>query len=506
MLGGRKPKCGGPESGSLIAVLGGRPEVGITAIYARVSTDEQAEHGTSLDEQLRLCRQRAPADAVVEEFVDAGLSGTTLARPQLQSLLQRARCREIAGMIAYDPDRLSRNAAHLLFLVDELRAAGVEIEFVNFVADSSPDGRLLFTVRGAISEFEAVRIKQRMYSGKQARARANQVAAGTCIYGYRLNRSSKTWELDAGESQVVRLLFEWALDAGTSDIARRLNERGVPARFGGRWHQSSVLGILRNATYTGRMPQMGGLGFVSVPPLVTVDEFERVRVALRSRRNRSAGRAVHPYLLTGRLLCGVCGRAMCGGYGRPTKTGTTTYYGCAGRAKPRPDRLRCGNRYWRSDELDRHVWEDVLAVVSDPAAFREVAAAQGCDRQRLADLRAQQEGIVREQQRVRIERERLLRGFRRGVLGEDDLRRQCLELDAERRVLEERAASVATRVRAATVRVDDLGRNAAVVGRIVEDVPGLETIETRRSVLAALGVRVAAGPDSGVRVRLGVFL
>jgi len=476
----------------------------MTAIYARVSTDEQAEHGTSLDEQVRLCRQRTGEGEAVEEFVDAGLSGTTLDRPQLQKLLMRARGQEVARLVAYDPDRLSRNAAHLLLLVDELREAGVDIEFVNFAADPSPDGRLLFTVRGAISEFEAYRIKQRMYSGKQARARANRVAAGTCIYGYRLNRTAKAWEEDTRESQVIRLLFEWALEAGTFDIARRLNDRGVPARFGGRWNQSSVIGILRNRTYTGSMPQMGGLGFVSVPPLVAQTEFDRVQAALHSRRNRPPGRAVHPYLLTGRLTCGVCGRAMCGGYGRPTKTGTTTYYGCAGRARPRPDGARCVNRYWRSDDLDHQVWGRVHAFVSDPVAFREVATAEARDDGLCAELQSQQDTIARDRERIRVEHGRLVRGFRRGVLSEDDLARQSRELEAEERVLEERATSVAARLHAAAQRGDALTRTEEAIRRIVADVPGLDAVDARRSVLAALGVRVTAGPEDGVRVRVGV--
>ena len=479
--------------------------MGITAIYARVSTDEQAEHGTSLDEQVRLCRQRVADGEAVEPFVDAGQSGTTLDRPQLQHLLQRARRHEIARLLVYDPDRLSRNAAHLLLLVDELRAAGVAIEFVNFTADLSPDGRLLFTVRGAISEFEAYRIKQRMYSGKQARARANRVASGTCIFGYRLNRATKAWEEEPREAEVVRLLFEWAVDAGTWEIAGRLNAQGVPARFGGRWSQSSVIGILRNATYTGRMPQMGGLGAVAVPPLVAQTQYDRVQAALRGRLNRPPGRARHPYLLTGRLTCGLCGRSMCGGYGRPTGTGTTTYYGCTARAKPADPGSRCGNRYWRSDALDALVWERVLALVADPAAFQEAAADPSPGDGLVAELQAQRQTLARDAERVHAQRERVVRGFRRGLLSEEDLARQQREMDAEARVLEQRAESVEARWRAAALRAEDLGRAAEAIGRIVADAPGLQTAEVRRSVLAALGVRVTAGPADSARVRVGVI-
>ena len=477
--------------------------MGVIALYARVSTEEQAEHGTSLHEQVRLCRQRAGTGSEIQEFVDAGLSGTTLERPALQALLQGARRQQIARLIVYDPDRLSRNAAHLLLLVDELRAAGVDIEFVNFAADLSPDGRLLFTVRGAISEFEAHRIKQRMYAGKQARARANQVAAGTCIYGYRLNRATKVWEQEPAEAQVVRLLFEWAPDAGTWDLAGRLNGQGVPARFGGRWNQSSVIGILRNPTYLGRMPQMGGLGSVPVPPLVGEPEFQRVQAALRGRLNRPPGRGLHPYLLSGRLTCGVCGRSMCGGYGRPTKGGTATYYGCTGKARPGPGHEPCASRYWRSDALDGQLWAQVTAFVADPAAFR-AACVPAPDDDGLAGLRGQRAALARDRARLAAERARAVRGFRRGALSEEELARQRRELEVEAGVLAQRTASVEAQLRAATLRPADLRHAEEAIGQIVADAPGLESLEARRSVLAALGVRATAGPGDGVRVRLGV--
>lgn len=474
-----------------------------TAIYARVSTDEQAEHGTSLEEQVRLCRERAVGAETLLEFVDAGITGTTLDRPQLQALLQRVRRHEIARVIVYDPDRLSRSVTHLLLVVDELRHHGVEVDFVNFHADLSPDGRLLFTVRGAISEFEAYRIKQRMYSGKQARARANQVASGTCIYGYRLDRASKRWEEEPREAQVVRLIFEWASEAGTWEIAKRLNGQGVPARFGRRWSQSSVMGIVRNPTYLGSMPQMGGLGQVPVPPLIGRPAFDRVQAALRARLNRPLGHALHPYLLSGRLTCGVCGRSMCGGYGRPIKGGATTYYGCTAKARPAASGQRCPNRFWRSDQLDPQVWAQVTAWLRDPDAQRAAAEAEAPDSQLQAELERQEAALVAAADRLRLERERLVRAFRRALIDEAELAQQQQELDGEVRVLQQRAASVQGQRRAAELHADDRFRAQEAVARIVADAPALEPVAVRRGVLGALGVRVVAGPGEEVRVRLG---
>lgn len=469
-----------------------------TAIYARVSTEEQVEHGTSLEEQVRLCRQRA-RDAV--EFVDAGVSGTTMDRPQLQALLKGVRKGEIGRIVVYDPDRLSRNVTHLLLIVDELRQHRAEIEFINFHSDLTPDGRLLFTVRGAISEFEAYRIRQRMYSGKQARARANRVASGTCIYGYRLNRVTKQWEEELGEAQVVRLLFEWALTEGSWAIARRLNDRGVPARFGGRWHQSSVAGILRNPTYLGQMPQMEGLGHVVVPPLVARAQFDRVQAAIAARLNRPTGRSTIRYLLTGCLECGACGRSMCGGFGRPTKTGKTTYYGCTGKTKATDEAHRCSSHLWRSDVLDAEVWRSVLEALDDPVALVDAALTEA--KPEPEDWDGDLLAVAQTTQRVETERERVIRAFRRGVISEADLLQQVRELDGQVAVLRERAELLTRKRSVAGFDVSEQNHVQQAMHRLVADMADLPTLVERRGLLEALGVRVVVGPEDRVRLRLG---
>ncbi len=474
----------------------------LTAIYARVSTDEQAEHGTSLDEQVRRCREHAGGAAVVA-FVDEGLSGRVLARPRLQELLAQARRHEFERVLCLDPDRLARNLLHQLLIVEELRDCGVEVEFLQFEADTAtPDGKLLFHVRGAISEFEAAQIKRRLYSGKLARAREGRVAAGTCIYGYRLNRLDKRWEEEPREAQVVRLLFEWALESGTWEIARRLNRQDVPARFGGRWSQSSVLGILRNATYTGRMPQMGGAGHVPMPPLVSGQQFAAVQGAIRARRNTPTGRSVEPYLLSGRLTCGVCGRAMCGGYGRRTKTGRTTYYGCTARTRPARAEARCPNHLWRADRLDDQVWRQVTGwLLQDTAALTTAVSQPPAPELRVA-LLAEQDAVDRALARVEAEQERVLRAFRRGVLNDQELACQRAELAAEAGILQQRRTSVAARLRAADPTPADPQACTAAAARTVAAVIAIAGGSERRAVLAELGVRVTAGPADGVRIRL----
>jgi site-specific DNA recombinase len=134
-------------------------------LYARVSSDKQAQEGT-IASQLSVLRERiAAAGYVLEEalcFVDDGVSGTTLVRPALERLRDQAAAGAIDRLYILDPDRLARRHVHQLVLVDELRACGVEMVFLNRPLGTTPEDQLLLQVQGIIGEYERAKILERM--------------------------------------------------------------------------------------------------------------------------------------------------------------------------------------------------------------------------------------------------------------------------------------------------------------------------------------------------------
>src|SRR5947207_9644845 len=97
--------------------------------YARVSTDEQAREGVSLDAQAAKIRSYCSLhDLTLERvLVDEGLSGAGLNRPALQALLTAIDAGQISGVVVYKLDRLSRSTRDLLDLVDRCEEAGVAL-------------------------------------------------------------------------------------------------------------------------------------------------------------------------------------------------------------------------------------------------------------------------------------------------------------------------------------------------------------------------------------------
>ena len=134
------------------------------AIYARVSTLDQ-EPENQLAELRRYVEARG---WTAVEYVDHGVSGSKESRPALDALVRDAKRRKFDVLVCCRLDRLGRNLRHLILLLDELNALGIGFVTLGEGIDTtSPTGRLVLHVLGAISEFERERIRERVLAGLQ---------------------------------------------------------------------------------------------------------------------------------------------------------------------------------------------------------------------------------------------------------------------------------------------------------------------------------------------------
>lgn len=144
------------------------------ALYARVSTT-----GQTAENQLVALRSFATArEWTVTEFVDPAQSGAKERRPKLDALLAAVRARQVDVVACVKLDRLARSVHHLVALVQEFQALGVDLVVLDQAIDTTtPSGRLLFYVLAAISEFERDLIRDRVLAGLK-RAKAQGVRLG----------------------------------------------------------------------------------------------------------------------------------------------------------------------------------------------------------------------------------------------------------------------------------------------------------------------------------------
>ena len=177
------------------------------AIYARVSTDKQTCENQL--QELRVIAERMNY-TIVAEFVDNGISGmkTRQDRPALDQLMKSATQRKFDMVMCWSIDRLGRSLQNLVEILNELQALKIDLFFLQQGMDTStPSGRMIFSVFGAIGEFERNLIRERVIAG-QKRAVAN---------GVKMGRPSK---MNDGMRSAIKLLREKGM--GIKQIAREL--------------------------------------------------------------------------------------------------------------------------------------------------------------------------------------------------------------------------------------------------------------------------------------------
>ena len=424
------------------------------AIYARVSSDKQAQDGT-IESQLSAIKEFALASGFhIDDdliFADNGVSGTTLARPKLDALRDKAAAGELDRLLILNPDRLARKYAHQLMLVEEFQKLGVEILFVNRKISHSPEDQLLLQIQGVISEYEREKIVERHRRGKLHKARQGNVCVMSgAPYGYVYIPASESeearYEIHEPEAEVVKKVFHLLVDQGMSigAIARELTRAQIPTRNDvGRWERSVVWAMLRNPAYTGHAAyrktkvvervrptkQAYDHSFypkhvhsstrdrpreewieIPVPALISEDVYNKTRARLEENKRFSPrNNTKFEYLLSGLLRCQECGYAL---YGKSASNSKykRCYYRCAGQDGHRWTTGRvCSSHPVRVEALDDLVWEQTQRLIEQPElVLKEYATrVQKKQRQRseYKELIAKKRKEIKQQE---LEKERLL--------------------------------------------------------------------------------------------------
>lgn len=238
---------------------------GKAAIYLRVSTEEQAEDGSSLESQEARCRALCEARGVtvVDIYRDAGYSGGTLQRPDLSALREAVKAGTIGVVVVYAVDRLSRSQRDTLNLLDEFEQAGAGLASASQPFDTTtPMGKAMIAMLAVFAELQRAEIRDRTrvaLKRKAGRGEAvNRLPLGVKRNGKGYERDPASWPI------VARILSERAIGATCATIAHNLNAEGVPTATslrgerrglvnpnGGLWHAATIAALCRNPIVLG---------------------------------------------------------------------------------------------------------------------------------------------------------------------------------------------------------------------------------------------------------------
>ncbi|MFF2017792.1 recombinase family protein [Paenibacillus sp. NPDC058177] len=370
-------------------------------IYARVSTEEQAENGYSIDAQLDILRNYCTATGaeVMDEYVDRGVSGKSMkGRYELQRLLKDAEESKFDEVIVWKFNRMARKNIDLLHIVELLEKNNISFRsYSENFETSSPMGRFALQMMGAVGELERNTIIDNVKMGHRQRARMGlhngKVPLGyTIVEGKGGSRETRTEVIIVEEeASIVRYIFEqYAAGHGLKTIANELNHRGRKTKSGKPFSTTAIRDLLDNPMFVGKIrynqyenwaeKRRKGKSSETIlvdghhPPIVSQELWDKVQLLRKKKGTMPKKRFEGEYLLTGLIRCPECGAAMTASRtinrSKDGKKIIRMYYSC-GRFRSQGSAV-CHANSVRKVEAEQAVTDRIRQAVVNPEILQRV--------------------------------------------------------------------------------------------------------------------------------------
>lgn len=433
------------------------------AIYARVSTDWQAEHGYSIETQLESCRAKAKeiGATVIKEYVDDGYSGGFLERPGLDALRDAVSDGLYDVVIFHDPDRMARKLIHQLIITEELEKAGAAPVFVLERFDSSPEGQMNYQMKGVFAEYERAKIRERTMRGKRAKLRAGKAICDSHIYGYDFDRASSSYVVNPTEAAVVRRVYHlYVVErvGGCETIADILNADNIPSPTGRKWSPSSVRNMLSRPHYTGhyyanttyhkktgprsekRLPRPREEWIEMSCPQILPAEMHEKALAIKAgqRTYKVWKRNAKVALLQGIAYCGSCGsRIYVSGGGKRGRR----FYECGAARAP----SYCPARLMEVPVADDLFWNVLEQICKSPAALEKYIGENVAEKGSRPAAAEKPEKIARRLEKIAGEKKAVMAWFSQSLLTQSEATERLSGLKSEELRLQSELADLRAR-------------------------------------------------------------
>ncbi len=322
----------------------------VVAIYKRVSTDDQAREGHSLEEQERIIRNHCETYGykIYKVYSDEGFSGKeTTKRKQFNKMMADMKAKKFNKIIALKLDRITRDLYDFVTFTKSLDKYNCGFEFVLEKFDTtSPSGRMIMNILGVFAQFEREMIRERTLIGVQGAVNKGHYG-GPIPLGYKKDKENKLFIIDEETSPIVKEIFDLCLKGktyfqiakimkdkyGYMTFNRRDKKTGEVYTVQKRWGDSTIGTILNNKIYYGVWEHRKKVKDVEsieisgfIPPIITKEIFDECQECIR--RNARNYYRKKPYLFLQKIVCPKCGCIMaCAGTKKPNGK-EYLYYKC----------------------------------------------------------------------------------------------------------------------------------------------------------------------------------
>lgn len=390
------------------------------AIYCRVSTEEQALGGHSIEAQRQeLIKYCSAFDYEIYDFyVDAGFSASTMERPALQKLLADSNKYNIA--LVWRLDRISRDMTDLMKILEVFENNNVAFKSKTENFDTSTaSGRLMLNMLGSFAEFERSSISERIILAHQKILNEGKWRGGPSPFGYNINED-KILVINEDEADIVRLIFAMSANdnIGTRTISVKLNQLGYTTRAGKPFSSYTITRILKNPTYCGYMingkqRQIKKNGkkksiyledyktFKGIyEPIVSEETYKRSLKNMEARKQNKGSSSTSGNIFGGLIFCGNCGEYMLRSVSRTKGAfftcGSYKHYG------------KCSHHYISEQRIIKEIKksiggmvqnQDEIIAITNRAIEKQKSSVKDIERQ-IAKLKNQLEGFETRENRL----------------------------------------------------------------------------------------------------------
>lgn len=301
----------------------------ITALYVRVSTDEQSREGYSIETQVEKLTAYAKFQGWqnVEIFADEGESAKDMNRPAMKRLLKLIQQERAISVVTMAVDRLSRNLLDMLQFIElcEKHGTAYVCTALNFDT-STPIGRMVLQILAAFAEFERAMIATRVKSTMQEIATKQKRYLAVPPFGYQFDEHRNLVPIPEEVTWLIKAADMFIMGHGYRAVSKYLNDAGVVTRKGAPWASATVRQMLTNELYIGKLvwnrryydkegkqhwrdPAEWIVHEDAHPPILSMEQWNAVQERI-TRRMPHGGQKQAKHRLSGLMVCACCGAKM----------------------------------------------------------------------------------------------------------------------------------------------------------------------------------------------------
>jgi len=396
-------------------------------IYCRVSTEEQAKEGYSLDAQEKFCAKFAENDdyRIVEVFRDEGKSATNLDRPALQDLLSKCQQDDsIDAVFVQETDRLARNTKDHLTIRAVLQKAGVKlISVAQPMLDDSPEGNMIDTILASVNQFQSDLNSRKTKKGLQERFDQGwwpgwvplgyiNVAVGGNADG---RKAKKIVKNDPEKWDLIKEVFKLYLTDNYSvlEINDALYKKGLRSKTGKKVPHSVLTNTLKNPFYAGLMKWNGQEKKGNHEPMISMAEHYRAVRIMDNHNQHACRRRKHTFLLRGFVYCNICGQRFTAD---KISKKNKEYYHCSNR-----DRHSNYGQNIQVKDLEEIIEEQFKNIQFSPS-FTElvIKKVKGIFNNKKDEINKQKQGLYNKKRAIESKRDTAEEKLFKSIITDDD--------------------------------------------------------------------------------------